>query len=163
VPVVVERPFETASDVMTGTIARLRNHLGRSKAPAARTANEEEVVVQLSANGLELADPMLNETRIHGTVKYRSRLGSVAPSATRFKSFCPMASLNSLSLAESRKESTASQRGRDPRACATASGDPCIGHSDKNARMWTDGKTPSRAGVAVLYPTCLCNLERNPL
>jgi len=33
----------------------------------------------------------------------------------------------------------------------------------QNARMWTDGKTPSRTGVAVLYPTCLFNLERNPL
>ena len=33
----------------------------------------------------------------------------------------------------------------------------------QNARMWTDGKTPSRTGVAVWYPTCLFNLERNPL
>jgi hypothetical protein len=42
---VVERPFETASDVMTGSIARLRHRLGRSQAPASRTANEKEIVI----------------------------------------------------------------------------------------------------------------------
>jgi hypothetical protein len=42
---VVERPFETASDVMTGSITRLRHRLGCSQAPASRTANEEEIVI----------------------------------------------------------------------------------------------------------------------
>jgi hypothetical protein len=44
VPIVVERTFKTAGDVMTGPIARLRHRLGRSQAPASRTANEEEIV-----------------------------------------------------------------------------------------------------------------------
>ena len=42
-PLVVERSFETASDVMAGAVTRHR--LGRSQAPAPRTANDEEVVV----------------------------------------------------------------------------------------------------------------------
>jgi small subunit ribosomal protein S21 len=29
--------------------------------------------------------------------------------------------------------------------------------------MWTDGQTPSRAGVAVLYPTCLFNRKEPAL
>src|SRR5215207_4853208 len=38
VPIVVERSFETASDIVTGPIARLGHRLSRSQAPASRTA-----------------------------------------------------------------------------------------------------------------------------
>ena len=34
---------------------------------------------------------------------------------------------------------------------------------EQNTRVWTHGKASSRTGVAVLHPTCLYNLERNPL
>jgi hypothetical protein len=57
VPIVVERSFETASDIVTGPIARLGHRLSRSQAPDSRTANEEEVVFRLSAKRLELAGP----------------------------------------------------------------------------------------------------------
>ena len=67
-PIVVERPFETASDVVTGLIARLGHRLGRSEAPTSRTANEEEVVVQLSAHRLKLAGESLDKARIHGLI-----------------------------------------------------------------------------------------------
>ena len=36
------------------------------------------------------------EKQALSTVSHRSRIGSVTPSATRFRSFCPMESLNSL-------------------------------------------------------------------
>ena len=65
---IVERPFETASDVVTGPIARLRHRLGRSQAPASRTANEEEIVIQLSAKRLKLAGKTLDKARIHGLI-----------------------------------------------------------------------------------------------
>jgi hypothetical protein len=54
-PFVVERSFETASDIMTGPITRHRHRLGCSQAPASRTANEEEIIIQLSSNRLKLA------------------------------------------------------------------------------------------------------------
>ena len=68
VPIVVERTFKTAGDVMTGPIARLRHRLGRSQAPASRTANEEEIVIQLSAKRLKLAGKTLDKARIHGLI-----------------------------------------------------------------------------------------------
>jgi hypothetical protein len=61
VPIVVERSFETASDIVTGPIARLGHRLSRSQAPDSRTANEEEVVFRLSAKRLELAGETLNK------------------------------------------------------------------------------------------------------
>jgi hypothetical protein len=69
VPIVVERPFETVRDVMTGSIARLCHRLGRSKAPASRTANEEEIVIQLSAKRFKLAGETLRKARIHGLIR----------------------------------------------------------------------------------------------
>jgi hypothetical protein len=69
VPTVVERPFETVRDVMTGSIARLCHRLGRSKAPASRTANEEEIVIQLSAKRFKLAGETLRKARIHGLIR----------------------------------------------------------------------------------------------
>ena len=47
-----------------------------------------------------------NKSRL-STVRFRSRRGSVTPSATRFSSFLPMAILSSVSLAKSRKGSSA--------------------------------------------------------
>ena len=44
-PLVVKRSFETATDIMAGAIPRRRHRLGRSQAPASRTANEEEIVI----------------------------------------------------------------------------------------------------------------------
>ena len=68
-PIVVERSFETASDIVTGPIARLGHRLSRSQAAASRTTNEEEVIVRLSAKRLELASETLNEPRIHSLVR----------------------------------------------------------------------------------------------
>ena len=69
VPILVERSFETPSDIVTGPIARLGHRLSCSQAPASRTANEEEVVVGLSAKRLELAGETLNKPRIHSLVR----------------------------------------------------------------------------------------------
>jgi hypothetical protein len=68
-PIVVERTFKTAGDVVTGPIARLRHRLGRSQAPASRTANEEEIVIQLSAKRPKLAGKTLHKARIHGLIR----------------------------------------------------------------------------------------------
>jgi hypothetical protein len=65
---VVERSFKTARDVVAGAVPRRRHHLGRSQAPASRTANEEEVVVQLHAKRLELTGKTLDEARVHGLI-----------------------------------------------------------------------------------------------
>src|SRR4029077_16144809 len=56
-------------DVMTGPIARLRRRLGRGQAPASRTADEEEIVIQLSAKSLKLAGKTLHKARIHGLIR----------------------------------------------------------------------------------------------
>jgi hypothetical protein len=40
-PLVVERSFETAGNIVTGAVSRGRHRLSRSQAPAPRTANEE--------------------------------------------------------------------------------------------------------------------------
>ena len=69
VPILVERSFETPSDIVTGPIAHLGHRLSCSQAPASRTANEEEVVVGLSAKRLELAGETLNKPRIHSLVR----------------------------------------------------------------------------------------------
>lgn len=64
-PVVVERSFEPAGDVVTFAVSSLRHRLGCCQAPASRPANEEEVVVQLDAKRLELAGKTLREARVH--------------------------------------------------------------------------------------------------
>ena len=69
VPIVVERTFKTAGDVMTGPIARLGHRLGRSQAPTSRTANEEEIVIQLSAKRPKLTGKALDKARIHGLIR----------------------------------------------------------------------------------------------
>ena len=67
-PLVVERSFEPPGDVMAGAVARRRHRLGRSQAPASRTANEEERVIRLHAERLELASETLDEALIHGLI-----------------------------------------------------------------------------------------------
>jgi hypothetical protein len=81
VPIVVERPFETASDVVTGLIARLGHRLGRSQAPASRTANEEKVVIQLSAKHLKLAGKTFDKARIYGLIRKGLPLDEDSPLA----------------------------------------------------------------------------------
>jgi hypothetical protein len=53
-PLVVERSFETAGNVVAGAVPHHCHRLGRSQTSAPRTANEEEVVVQLDAKRLKL-------------------------------------------------------------------------------------------------------------
>lgn len=67
-PLVVERSFETAGDVVAGAVSRRRHCLGRSQAPASRTANEEEVVVLFDAKRLELTAQTLGKARVHGLI-----------------------------------------------------------------------------------------------
>jgi hypothetical protein len=69
VPIVVERTFKTAGDVMTRPIARLGHRLGRSQAPASRTANEEEIIIQLSAKRPKLAGKTFDKARINGLIR----------------------------------------------------------------------------------------------
>ena len=66
--VVVERSFETAGDVVAGAISRRRHRVGRSKAPAPGTANEEEIVVELHAKRPELIGKALSEARVHSLI-----------------------------------------------------------------------------------------------
>ena len=68
-PIVVERTFKTAGDVMTGPIARLGDRPGRSQAPASRTANEEEIIIQLSAKRPKLAGKTFDKARINGLLR----------------------------------------------------------------------------------------------
>ena len=82
-PLVVERSFKTASDVVAGAVPRSRHRLGRSQAPASRTANEEEVVVQLDAKRLELARKTLGKARIHGLIGKGLPLDEDSPLADR--------------------------------------------------------------------------------
>jgi hypothetical protein len=81
VPIVVERPFKTSGDVMAGPIARLRHRLGRSQAPASRTTNEEEVVIQLSAKHPKLASKTFDKARIHGLIRKGLPLDEDSPLA----------------------------------------------------------------------------------
>ena len=67
-PLVVERSFETAGNVVAGAVSRRRHRLGRSQAPAPGTANEEEVVVELHAKRPELTSKALSKARVHGLI-----------------------------------------------------------------------------------------------
>jgi hypothetical protein len=81
VPQIVKRSFKTAGDVVTSLIARLRHRLGRGQAPASRTANEKEVIVQLNAKGLELAGEALDKARVHGLIRKGLPLDEDSPFA----------------------------------------------------------------------------------
>ena len=67
-PVLVERTFETAGDIVAGAVSRRRHRLRRGHAPAPRTANEEEVVIELHAERPELTGEALSEERVHGLI-----------------------------------------------------------------------------------------------
>jgi hypothetical protein len=68
-PLVVERSFEAASDVMAGAVSHRRHRLGRSQAPAPGTANEEEVVVPLHSKRPEFTGKVLSKARVHGLIR----------------------------------------------------------------------------------------------
>ena len=68
-PPVVKRSFKTASDVVASAVSHRRHRLGRSQAPASRTANEEEIVIQLSAKRPKLAGKTFDKARIHGLIR----------------------------------------------------------------------------------------------
>ena len=53
-PLVVERSFEAACNVMASAVSNRRHRLGRSQVPASGTANKEEVVVHLHAERPQL-------------------------------------------------------------------------------------------------------------
>jgi len=53
---------------MTGPITRHRHRLSCSQAPASRTANEEEIIIQLSSKRLKLTGKALYKARIHGLI-----------------------------------------------------------------------------------------------
>ena len=67
-PLVVKRSFKTAADIVAGAISHRRHRLGRSQAPASRTANEEEIVIQPDAKRLEFSSEALGEARVHGLI-----------------------------------------------------------------------------------------------
>ena len=67
-PLVIERSFETAGNIVTGAVSRRRHRFGSSQAPAPRTTNEEEVVIQLHAERPKLAGKALSEARVHGLI-----------------------------------------------------------------------------------------------
>ena len=82
-PLVVERSFKTASDVVAGAVPRSRHRLGRSQAPASRTANEEEVVLRLDTERFEFAREPLGKTRIDRLVGKSLPLDEDCPPSQR--------------------------------------------------------------------------------
>src|SRR5262249_57945753 len=64
VPQIVERPFESAGDVVAGPVPSLCHPSGRCQAPTSRPANGIEIVVQLHPDRLEPAGPAVDQTRI---------------------------------------------------------------------------------------------------
>ena len=67
-PLVVERSFKTAGNVVTSAVPHRCHRLGSSQASTPRTANEEEVVVQLDAKRLKLTGQTFSEARVHGLI-----------------------------------------------------------------------------------------------
>jgi hypothetical protein len=82
-PFVVERSFETASDVVARAIPDCRHCLGRSQTSAARPANEEEVVIEPRTERLEFAGQTLREARVDGLIGKRLPLDEERPFAHR--------------------------------------------------------------------------------
>lgn len=83
VPQIVKRSFETACDVVAGLVPRLRHRSGRCQAPASRTANKIEVVVQLHAERFEFAGEAFDKARIHGLIGKGLPLNKDSPFADR--------------------------------------------------------------------------------
>jgi len=59
-PLVVERTFETAGNIVTGAVSLRRHRFGSSEAPAPRTTNEEQVVIEFHAERPKLAGKALS-------------------------------------------------------------------------------------------------------
>ena len=68
---------------MTGPVPRLRHRLGRSQAPASRTANKIKVVIQLHTKRFELAGEALDKARIDALVGKGLPLDKDSPFADR--------------------------------------------------------------------------------
>lgn len=68
-PLVVERPFEALTDVVTRAIPRCRHDLGCGQTPATRAAYEEKIVVWLDTDGLQFVRKPFGKTRIDGLVR----------------------------------------------------------------------------------------------
>jgi len=88
-PSVVERPFKTASDIVAGTVSHRRHRLGRSQAPASRTANEEEVVAHFHPERLEFTSQTFREARVHRLIGKGLPLYKDSPFANRPKVWNP--------------------------------------------------------------------------
>jgi len=67
-PVIIERSFKTAGDIVTGAVAQFGHCLGCCQASTTRTANEVEVVALFDAKRLEFAGQTLGEAEIDGLV-----------------------------------------------------------------------------------------------
>ena len=68
---------------MTGPVPRLRHRFGRSQAPATRTANKIEIVIQLHAKRFELAGEALDKARIDALIGEGLPLDKDSPFADR--------------------------------------------------------------------------------
>lgn len=68
---------------MTGPVPRLRHRFGRSQAPATRTANKIEIVIQLHAKRFELAGEALDKACIDALVGKGLPLDKDSPFADR--------------------------------------------------------------------------------
>src|SRR5262249_59791569 len=85
VPQIVERPFESAGDVVAGPVPSIGHRSGRCQAPTSRPANEIEIVVQLHAERLELAGQAIDKAPIDGLIGKRLPLDEDSPLADRRK------------------------------------------------------------------------------
>ncbi len=82
-PSIVERSFEAASDIMARAVSYCRHRLGRSQAPASRTANKEEFVAQTHTERFEFACQTFRETRVDRLIWKRLPLDKDRPLAHR--------------------------------------------------------------------------------
>ena len=68
-PLVVERSFEAASNIMAGAVCHCCHRLGRSQASASGTANEEEVLVHLYAERPQLIPKVFSKAWVHALIR----------------------------------------------------------------------------------------------
>lgn len=68
-PLVVERSFEAASNIMAGAVSHCCHRLGRSQASASGTANEEEVLVHLYAERPQLIPKVFSKAWVHALIR----------------------------------------------------------------------------------------------
>lgn len=69
VPVLVGRAFEALLDIETGAIPRRRHHLGRTQAPASRTADEEQRRLRAGAEPCEFSRKLIGEMGVGRTAR----------------------------------------------------------------------------------------------